>query len=172
MSVNGVRHRCTRLQWSPIMLKKKKTIIAALFGSIMSGDVSLLTHHSNWTFSERRCEKTGGNYLYSYTPDQASIQTKGLEPSPCVPIQPRHLINYSVAVKGEEKLADEKSASLQAQPAQTASCVLACKTLCQAPLPTRPYAPSLPLLRAHSCRRGKTSPSLCQSPAGGPRVLR
>lgn len=38
--------------------------------------------------------KTPGNYLYSNTPDEATIQTEGVEPGPCVPIQPRHLINY------------------------------------------------------------------------------
>jgi len=78
----------TEVKWSSIMQKKRKeTHNCCCVGAFLSGDVSL-PHHSNRTFSERRCEKTGSYYLYSYTPDQASIQTKGLEPSPCVPFQP------------------------------------------------------------------------------------
>lgn len=46
--------------------------------------------------------KTGRNYLYCYTHEQASIQTKGLEPSPCVLIRPRHLINNSAAVTAKK----------------------------------------------------------------------
>lgn len=74
--------------------KKKKIIISA--------SSRQMCHCSQLTFSERHCEKTSSNYLYSYTPDQASIQTKGLEPSPCVSIQLRHQINYSVAVKAKK----------------------------------------------------------------------
>lgn len=54
---------------------------------------------------EKCCGNTSGNYLYSSTPDEASIQTKGPEPGPCVPIQPRHLINYNVAVEGKKNYA-------------------------------------------------------------------
>lgn len=70
----------------------------------------------------------------------------------------------------QRKTADEKSESLQALPAPTATCVLTCKILSLYVPPTYPHLPLL--LRAHSCRQGKTSPSPCQSPAGGPRVLR
>lgn len=113
-----------------------------------------------------RCEKTGRNSLYCHTHEQASIQTKGLEPSPCVLIRPRHLINNSAAVASKEKTADEKSASLQAQPVPTATCVLTCKILSPYVPPTHPHLPLL--LWARSCRQGKTSPLPCQSPAGGP----